>query len=306
MTENLVFLLYIISFAIGAASFSFALLYYIQERVSWFIYYLVFLAVFGVLLLLHAMGIYQFFIIDKNYSNIFYTLLIFALTLAVSLLLYIIPIFLFHVIKFGHRTFKIILATTTSSLYFIFAIINILSNIGLFAIMSMIILLTALIINIIIGSRYLKNIKDAILRNLVFALGIFTIIFMPIFIFDILYTLNDFNIQANIPSMTIAFLYLWWNSIMLGYFFWYFIRTFANRNQVQSIDPTKKSNLNEKGFVLTKRETEIVGYILKGKSNKDIANALHISLNTVNNHVANIYEKTCVKNRVELVNIIKS
>ncbi len=300
MIEKFVFLLYIISFAIGAASFSFALLYYIQERVSWFIYYLVFLFAFGILLIFD-----QFFIIDNSYGRIFDILFKFAIILAMSLLLYIMPIFLFHVIKFGHRTFKIILATTTSSLYFIFSIINMISNIKLFALISIVILFIALTINIIIGSLHLKNIKDKILRHLIFALGILTIIFMPIFAFDIISIFINFNIQSSVSNITISFFYLWWNAIMLGYFFWYFIRTLGNRNVLQTSTTAKKSNLSEKGFVLTKRENEIVGHILKGRSNKDIANALHISLNTVNNHVANIYEKTNVKNRVELVNVIK-
>ncbi len=135
-----------------------------------------------------------------------------------------------------------------------------------------------------------------------------TIIFLLISTLDISSSYIDFTIKTNALNITIAFIYLWWNSIMLGYFFWYFIRTAANHNIIKK-DETKvvdkKPTLSEKGFVLTKRETEIVSYILKGKSNKDIANALHISLNTVNNHVANVYEKTNVKNRVELVNVIK-
>ncbi len=309
ITNNWVFLLYIISFTVGMASFLFALLYYIQERISWFVYYLAFLFVFGMLILIHFMGLYDLFImVDSKYSRIFNTLLIFSLTLAMGLLLYIIPIFLFHVIKFRDRTFKIMLATTTSSLYFIFSIINILSEMKLFQVVALTVLFIALCINIIIGARHIKNVNDNILRNLILALGILTIIFLPVFIFDIYCSIVGFNVGVNVLNITIAFIYLWWNSIMLGYFFWYFIRTAANRNvikQTEAETTVKKTTLSEKGFVLTKRETEIVSYILKGKSNKDIANALHISLNTVNNHVANIYEKTNVKNRVELVNVIK-
>lgn len=306
--DNLVFLLYIVSFAVGMASFLFALLYYIQERTSWFVYYLSFLFVFGVLLLIHVMGLYELFTIDDKYATIFDTLLVFSLVLAMGLLLYIIPVFLFHVTKFGHRTFKIILATTTSSLYFIFSIIKILSNIELFSVMALIVLFIALCINIVIGAKHLKNVNDDILRRLIFALGILTIVFLPVFILDIASSFVNFGIETNVVNITIAFIHLWWNTIVLGYFFWYFIRTAANRNigkQSKVEIDNKKPSLSEKGFVLTKRETEIVGYILKGKSNKDIANALHISLNTVNNHVANVYEKANVKNRVELVNIIK-
>ena len=58
----------------------------------------------------------------------------------------------------------------------------------------------------------------------------------------------------------------------------------------------------EETINLTRREKEILSYLLDGKTNKEVSLILDISLNTVNNHVANIYEKSGVKNRVELVN----
>lgn len=54
--------------------------------------------------------------------------------------------------------------------------------------------------------------------------------------------------------------------------------------------------------LLTERELEIVNYVCEGKSNKEIAEALFISQNTVRNHVYNIYRKLEVKNKIELIN----
>lgn len=54
-------------------------------------------------------------------------------------------------------------------------------------------------------------------------------------------------------------------------------------------------------FSLTKREREIAELILQGNSNPDIAKTLYISENTVKRHVNNIYQKTGVKNRYELI-----
>jgi len=50
---------------------------------------------------------------------------------------------------------------------------------------------------------------------------------------------------------------------------------------------------------LSRREAEIMEMIAGGSSNKDIANALVISEGTVTRHVANIYTKLGVHNRVE-------
>ena len=52
---------------------------------------------------------------------------------------------------------------------------------------------------------------------------------------------------------------------------------------------------------LTKREGEVVGLLVQGLSNKEIAGRLGLSEQTVKNHVARIMVKVEVRNRVELV-----
>jgi DNA-binding CsgD family transcriptional regulator len=51
---------------------------------------------------------------------------------------------------------------------------------------------------------------------------------------------------------------------------------------------------------LSQREMDIVGLILSGKSNKEVAQALTIELSTVKTHVNNIYAKLKVNNRKDL------
>jgi DNA-binding NarL/FixJ family response regulator len=50
---------------------------------------------------------------------------------------------------------------------------------------------------------------------------------------------------------------------------------------------------------LSPREVEVLRLIAAGKSNRDIADALYISLNTVATHVRNILTKTGCTNRTE-------
>jgi DNA-binding NarL/FixJ family response regulator len=54
---------------------------------------------------------------------------------------------------------------------------------------------------------------------------------------------------------------------------------------------------------LTAREIEILQCITEGNSNKDIAAALFISIETVKSHVKHIYKKLNVNNRVEAARI---
>jgi len=53
------------------------------------------------------------------------------------------------------------------------------------------------------------------------------------------------------------------------------------------------------GDDLTERETEVLQYLAEGKENKEIAQALNISLGTVRFHTSNIYTKLGVSNRTE-------
>ncbi|GAB4459681.1 MAG: hypothetical protein OHK0029_22560 [Armatimonadaceae bacterium] len=50
---------------------------------------------------------------------------------------------------------------------------------------------------------------------------------------------------------------------------------------------------------LTKREIEVLMKVIEGKSSKEVADELFVSKRTVDFHLANIYEKLHVNNRVQ-------
>jgi len=50
---------------------------------------------------------------------------------------------------------------------------------------------------------------------------------------------------------------------------------------------------------LTKREVQVLSLIAQGYSSKDAADTLFVSKRTVDFHLANIYDKLQVKNRVQ-------
>lgn len=54
-------------------------------------------------------------------------------------------------------------------------------------------------------------------------------------------------------------------------------------------------------FGLTRRESEVLNYAVKGFSNDEIAAMLNISVSTVKKHFNNLYKKMHVKNRVQLL-----
>ena len=54
------------------------------------------------------------------------------------------------------------------------------------------------------------------------------------------------------------------------------------------------------GSLLTKRERTIISFVSKGAQNKEIADQLHISVNTVKTHIYSLFRKTSSRNRIEL------
>jgi DNA-binding CsgD family transcriptional regulator len=57
---------------------------------------------------------------------------------------------------------------------------------------------------------------------------------------------------------------------------------------------------------ITPRQNDIARLILKGLSNREIADKLHVSIFTVKNHKQMLYKKVNVRNSVELANYVRS
>ncbi|MEI0567911.1 helix-turn-helix transcriptional regulator [Brachyspira pulli] len=307
---------YLLAFIIGFSSIFFSIIYYIIERVSWLKYYIVFLFTFAFLLLIRAVKVLTFLTIPSFMSNnIFNTLYFFTFSIAMSLMLYFIPAFLYRFLNMKWTFKENIIYIILSVSHFIISILGIVTMFNIY-IISNIIFYASIIVLFIIGFINYKKLEDKTMKFIVKILGLITIIIYPILIYQFISYRKE---SYNIGSMDITFVlfYIWWNLVMLGYFSWYFISIVKNKNKIVNSDiqltnssvenevsnNTKDMNSKtEETINLTRREKEILSYLLDGKTNKEVSLILDISLNTVNNHVANIYEKSGVKNRVELVN----
>jgi DNA-binding CsgD family transcriptional regulator len=59
-------------------------------------------------------------------------------------------------------------------------------------------------------------------------------------------------------------------------------------------------------FGLSRAEKDILELLANGLSNSEIAEARNTSINTVKTHISNIYQKTGVKSRTQMLAIIKN
>lgn len=144
------------------------------------------------------------------------------------------------------------------------------------------------------GFFYLKDIKDREHRKI---LLIFTLLFLGIYSFLAI----NMILVSGLFSKIIALLP--WGLILL-----IFMQKKMNKFYLLRPDSLKKSKSLEKTYKkyqITMREQEIISLVCAGKSNRDIEDALFISLQTVKNNIYNIFKKLKVKNRVELINFVR-
>jgi DNA-binding NarL/FixJ family response regulator len=72
------------------------------------------------------------------------------------------------------------------------------------------------------------------------------------------------------------------------------------RQVVASFQMTTPS-LESEGEPLSERETEVLGYITKGYTGKEISIKMHVSINTVKTHLKHVYQKLHVRSRTEIL-----
>lgn len=71
------------------------------------------------------------------------------------------------------------------------------------------------------------------------------------------------------------------------------------KNNIFQVPEQNDTKSYSNSFDLTTREMEILKLVAAGKSNKDIADELVLSIHTVKNHLKNILQKLCVEDRTQ-------
>ena len=88
----------------------------------------------------------------------------------------------------------------------------------------------------------------------------------------------------------------------------YFHRFMHSHHQEMVEQPLSEDEMSQfcLDYNITPREKEIIELIMTGKSNQEIGECLHISIQTVKNIHSNIYKKIDIKNRIQLLNRIQA
>lgn len=96
-----------------------------------------------------------------------------------------------------------------------------------------------------------------------------------------------------------------WTMALLLCFSLYLSKSAKGKGADSSAAPPRATvcEVMAKRFGLTARETEILGYLLEGRSSPYIRDELVISKSTVDTHVRHIYEKTGVSSKQDLISL---
>jgi two-component system, sensor histidine kinase LadS len=154
---------------------------------------------------------------------------------------------------------------------------------------------------------YIIFLNDGVKRNILLIVYFFDVVIVLIFqfrfptfiiayqnnsqrIIDLLFTFGCSNLLIGFLVITLKRLYIT-----------------EKKNTIDIIETYRKSSeflkqqMDEKLKVLSMREREIFKLIIEGKSNKEIANFLNISIETVKKHINTLFKKLGAKKRTELL-----
>jgi DNA-binding CsgD family transcriptional regulator len=199
--------------------------------------------------------------------------------LAQSILFLVYAYFLIRILQFGKDLYDFVMP----SLIIAYSVITAIITFGGF-------------LSILVNSR---SEYDRMVRKNNRLLGY---LYIGFFIVQIL--LLNFSIGVPIASLVFIFLLFSFHVIPIFLLNIYLGKTYVEPELLLSLGDMLV-HFAEK-YDISKRETEIIEMVWSGRSNREISDSLFISLQTVKDHVHRIYLKTGVKNRVQLINLIRS
>ena len=138
----------------------------------------------------------------------------------------------------------------------------------------------------------LKNIEDRSSRGVALSINIVSLSLIPLSILSVFFrSVSDFSYPVYVLAFSIIILV--YNYIRFG----------LDRQKEQNKPELSFESLSR--YRISEREFTVVQLICEGLTNKEIAQELSISVNTVNNHVANIFSKMDVRSRIDLLKALK-
>lgn len=186
-------------------------------------------------------------------------------------------------------------AFVAGGLYLGVSVLWIVLGLPVFSILQYILWTLAVLYCILMLLHERKSIEEKSVRTACFTLIIVSLALLPVVILSMVMPyFRSISIPILCLAYTIAFLVFLFTAI---------------HHQTELVEKPEHPEFSYEAvsmkYHITEREFEVIKLIKAGLTNKEIASELSISVNTVNNHIANIFSKTGVGSRIDLLNLLQ-
>ncbi len=288
--QGLTLLLYMFAFATGCMTLVLSVVFHIRENYEWTKFFITFHASLLLVMVLQVLKVFVEVFLGDMVAFVTGIVVQNLLAANVSFLIVFVPFFTTWIIAQPWRSTYKTLFFVLGSIYLVLSVLyTIFSSIWVFQTIMMLIFVGTLFFCIAVIIKHLKTIKENDVRTVSKAIIILSFVMMPLLIISLIYPQWRF--------ITYPIYFMSFSVIILVYLFMYF-----RRMPHEPVRELTKERLEK--FHITEREFSVVELIKSGHTNKEIAAKLDISVNTVNNHVANIFTKMQVRSRIDLLNAL--
>lgn len=284
------------SIAVSCMALALAIASHILHKTAWSGRYIVFQScLIGTMVVFLASKLSLFFM-PENLYGVFNFIYSTTVILCMAFVIVFLPYFLSWVIAKPWRRIQILRFYPLAMAYFGIGLAALIVDNATFDrwafIIQTLMFLSMYIYCIVTLWVNLKNIEDRSSRGVALAINIVSLSLIPLSILSVFFrSVSDFSYPVYVLAFSIIILV--YNYIRFG----------LDRQKEQNKPELSFESLSR--YRISEREFTVVQLICEGLTNKEIAQELSISVNTVNNHVANIFSKMEVRSRIDLLKALK-
>lgn len=289
------FLISILAFSIASMDLVLSIVYLIRIKRGFVNHFVVFSAVLLASVFFLLMGSFSEITFDGITRNVLYyiwdVLLILVATFLFNYIPFVVTIIIAHPWRNPYKTIFFL----TSVIYITSAIAGYFYPTLLFNNIRFLCFFFIVFFCITVVLKNYNTISIRHVKKTLLAMAIISFCLIPLIILSLFFdSLKDITTPVLLFSSTVCIL----------------VYLFIDITKVEKMNESKKEKKQLSvsclsHYRVSEREFDVILLIKEGLTNKEIGERLKISVNTVNNHIANIFSKTSVRSRIDLLNLLE-
>ncbi|MGE4583784.1 MAG: LuxR C-terminal-related transcriptional regulator [Sphaerochaeta sp.] len=291
--SGILLLTYMLAFALGCMTLALAIVYRLSVKQHWATYFIVCHAsLLGCMMLLALQILSKLFLTGLIYQLVSYS--IGAVFIAdFTFLIVFIPYFTTWVIAHPWRQPYKGTFFSLAALYLVLGVCRQVLDLALLDQVMLFVFVFVVAFCLVVMLKNLNSIANKTARASAISIIIVSASMVPAILLALIF--------PSVKPLMFGIYFIALSITIMTFLFMEFVRL----GRESSVGPKELVLEDLEEYHITEREFAVIRLISKGCTNKEIAGELGISANTVNNHVANIFSKTKVRSRIDLLNLLK-